>query len=151
MQRLTGKCLLRKAYFTKKPVKTLHQALVPIILEKILRSNKIFARSSVSSHNTFLDTRGKNKWRNLRRCSELTLPVREREAPGVSRGGPTKGTDLLNLLAKNEKLYNREDMSDKDKRSKVPFVIKTNKQTIQACEEKLYYSTLSISNRQRRV
>ena len=79
------------------------------------------------------------------------MPVREREAPGVSRGGPTKGTDLLNLLAKNEKLYNREDMSDKDKRSKVPFVIKTNKQTIQACEEKLYYSTLSISNRQRRV
>lgn len=110
-----------------------------------MRSNKIFSRSSVSSHNTFLDTRGKNKWRNLRRCSQLTSPVREKEAPGASRGGPAKGTDLLNLLAKNEEPYNREDVSDKDKRSKVPFVIKTNKQIIQVCEEKLLlFNTVNI-------
>lgn len=110
-----------------------------------MRSNKIFARSSVSSRNTFLDTRGKNKWRNLRRCSQLTSPVREKEAPGASRGGPAKGTDLLNLLAKNEEPYNREDVSDKDKRSKVPFVIKTNKQIIQVCEEKLLlFNTVNI-------
>lgn len=55
---------------------------------------------------------------SLTRCSELTSPMRERDAPGASRGGPAKGTDLLNLLAKNDV---------KDKRSKVPFVIKTNK------------------------
>ena len=110
-----------------------------------MRSNKIFARSSVSSRNTFLDTRGKNKWRNLRRCSQLTSPVREKEAPGASRGGPALGTDLLNLLAKNEEPYNREDVSDKDKRSKVPFVIKTNKQIIQVCEEKLLlFNTVNI-------
>ena len=126
MQRLTGKCLLRKAYFTDKEVKTLHQALVPIIMEKILRTNRILQGLQVFPHRTLWETREKNQWKNssLSRRSELTSPMREREAPGASRWGPAKGTDLLNLLAKNEWLYNREDMSDKDKRSKVPFVIK---------------------------